>query len=481
MKLFFMIKQARSHRKLMDGIVEIDGSLMSYVRAMAKLIKVVDTFCEISLINEYQEVVWSLIVNNQYGKWNVKEKACLETSQFNDTSINFVTKILLNIDPQTNTNTYYRYEIIDGIGVLSQGRINEVCSNNKIKAYMIPIHYMLGLKSGYVKTEATPDEEMSSIYMGSKGKMANLNGLFTNEDESVKVVINKLYNWSAQIVDLKYEIVVSAVSSQMLNNADKVIDKLSTIDDVELFNKELIRLFTIIPRRMNNVSNHLAKTIENIDTILDKERALLNNLKLQHELNAKKNIVYKTFNEEFGFKLTLIEAEEVESVVSLLNCKQRNLVKQVFKINCQWQNDRFNEYVKNRNIKEIKQLWHGSRNENWLSILKSGLQLHPNASITGKMFGDGIYFAADSDKSFNYTSYCGSYWANGQSEEAYMMLCDTAYGVPCITNTPGIPSSFNTDEYNCVHAKKGRSLLRDEIIFYDEAAIVPRYLVQFVK
>ena len=64
--------------------------------------------------------------------------------------------------------------------------------------------------------------------------------------------------------------------------------------------------------------------------------------------------------------------------------------------------------MKKEDIHQVKQLWHGSRNENWFSILENGLQLNPNAIITGKMFGKGIYFAPSSNKSWNYTSYRGT-------------------------------------------------------------------------
>ena len=67
-----------------------------------------------------------------------------------------------------------------------------------------------------------------------------------------------------------------------------------------------------------------------------------------------------------------------------------------------------------------KFLWHGSKNENWLNILGTGLKLNPNATITGKMFGKGIYFAPSATKSAGYTSMTGSYWANGRSNRAFM-------------------------------------------------------------
>ena len=74
------------------------------------------------------------------------------------------------------------------------------------------------------------------------------------------------------------------------------------------------------------------------------------------------------------------------------------------------------ESIKTSIHKNKKLLWHGSRNENWMSIISNGLILNPNAVITGKMFGQGIYFAPKSRKSFGYTSYDGSYWARGNSK-----------------------------------------------------------------
>jgi hypothetical protein len=53
-------------------------------------------------------------------------------------------------------------------------------------------------------------------------------------------------------------------------------------------------------------------------------------------------------------------------------------------------------------------LFHGSRNVNWLSILKKNLLLNvakklPGVRISGKMFGsDAVYFAESSSKSIGY-------------------------------------------------------------------------------
>ena len=51
-------------------------------------------------------------------------------------------------------------------------------------------------------------------------------------------------------------------------------------------------------------------------------------------------------------------------------------------------------------IGNVMELWHGTRVENVLSILKGGLIIPKSSAghVTGRMFGDGVYF---SDQSTN--------------------------------------------------------------------------------
>ena len=97
------------------------------------------------------------------------------------------------------------------------------------------------------------------------------------------------------------------------------------------------------------------------------------------------------------------------------------------------------------------------------------------------MFGDGIHFASDIHKSLNYTSLSGSFWAKGRSSIGYMGLFATAYGEPLRIQ---YPVNYTEDELkqlgkNCVHAEAGPSLLNDEIVFYNEDAVLLNYIVEF--
>ena len=104
--------------------------------------------------------------------------------------------------------------------------------------------------------------------------------------------------------------------------------------------------------------------------------------------------------------------------------------------------------------------------------------LHPNAAITGKMFGNGIYFASSAKKSWGYTS--GGFWTREMSSSTrFMGLYATAYGNPLNVTSPSNYSEKSIGNFNCVHAHAGNYLRNDEIIFYNEAAMLLTYLVEF--
>ena len=79
-----------------------------------------------------------------------------------------------------------------------------------------------------------------------------------------------------------------------------------------------------------------------------------------------------------------------------------------------------------------KLLWHGSKAENIVGILQTGFRIAPRfAERTGAMFGEGIYFADQFDKSYQYShSHSLRGGRRGQSKPArrYMLLCEVALG-----------------------------------------------------
>ncbi|KAK0410552.1 hypothetical protein QR680_005190 [Steinernema hermaphroditum] len=80
-------------------------------------------------------------------------------------------------------------------------------------------------------------------------------------------------------------------------------------------------------------------------------------------------------------------------------------------------------------LKNRKYLWHGTKSENLLSILKHGLKATPSSAVqTGQIFGEGIYFADVFAKS---EKYCRA----SSTGSKYALLCEVALGeVAPVTN-----------------------------------------------
>lgn len=124
-------------------------------------------------------------------------------------------------------------------------------------------------------------------------------------------------------------------------------------------------------------------------------------------------------------------------------------------------------------------LWHGTRACNLLSIFKSGLIVprssNGNFTISGRMFGDGLYFSDQSTKSLNY-SY--GYWGHGSYDtNCFMFLCDVAMGK---MYTPPHSCDGKRAGYDSCFAQAQKSgVQNNEMIVYDIDQASLRYLCEF--
>jgi poly [ADP-ribose] polymerase len=285
---------------------------------------------------------------------------------------------------------------------------------------------------------------------------------------------------SRQIVDEAYKLILVPTKDE-INEARNLLVKLSNTNEVGSFNEILMDLFGLIPRKMRNPILFTAKDKESFAEIIDRENTLLDNLEIvtdSMEASGDKGgmIDFSDCNEE-----------ENRMVYEMLDNATKKKFSKVYKVSNRYSDNDFEKYVKEKSIKSTKLLFHGSRTENWFSIIKTGLSVSPiNVVITGKMFGNGIYFAPKADKANGYTSLKGSRWAKGNTDTAYMGIFEVATGHEFLTDdwehryteiTAQNKKRFigNCDSF---HALAGKHLLNDEIIVYDKNAARIRYLVE---
>lgn len=128
------------------------------------------------------------------------------------------------------------------------------------------------------------------------------------------------------------------------------------------------------------------------------------------------------------------------------------------------------------NMGNLMELWHGTSTANLLSILKSGLHVTPpsTAHITGKLFGNGIYFAPNSSKSVNYSA---GFWNGKRTSNCYAFLADVRMGKYYV---PKYGERLPKKGYDSTWAKAGKSgVYNDECIVYNRNQCNLTYLIEF--
>lgn len=314
------------------------------------------------------------------------------------------------------------------------------------------------------------------------------------ENAAVRAIVEKLQTLARETIRKNYTVKASSVTQDMIDAAQKIIDTLAnSCSTVEEFNNNLLKLFTVIPRKMGNVRDYLANKPEDFAKIISKEQDLLDVMRGQIYVKQDDEPVTTVENkqhtilEELRLEMEETTADDVALIKTLMN-ESAGKFRKAWKVKNLKTQERFDKFVAENNIKDTRLLFHGSRSENFWSIIKTGLVLRPtNAVITGKMFGYGCYYAPKCAKSIGYTSLSGSYWAHGGNNTAYMALFDVAYGTPY--DVYNFDSKYYNLDYNrlqqfkpganCLHAHSDRGMLRnDEIVVYKEDQMTIKYLIE---
>lgn len=402
-------------------------------------------------------------------------------------------KYLVMVTPENN-NKYYRMIPQGDTFSVEYGRIG--VENFQKASYSMSQwdkKYYEKIKKGYQDKTDLVEELIEKEQ--SKGQLTNKEII----NQAIAKIVQRLQDMANKAIQENYTISSNVVTQAMVDNAQEILIDITNSTTLESFNENLLKLFTTIPRKMKHVKEHLARDTNDFADIIQTEQDLLDVMagqiykkplvQTQSQVDVI-NVEQKTILEELGLHLEETTPKEIQMI-------KKQLGDQSYKYYNSWKvvnnntQERFDTFIKKNNIKETKLLFHGSRNENFWSIIKGGLVLKPtNVVITGKMFGNGCYHALDAGKSIGYTSLNGSRWANGNSNSAFMALFDVAYG------TPFIVYNFDSKFYNlnydklqdfqkgahCLHAKSDKGMLRaDEIVVYKEEQMTIKYLIELKK
>lgn len=359
-------------------------------------------------------------------------------------------------------------------------------------------------RKGY--TDVT-DMVSETVVVDTSGKKKSK----TNDikDLKVKNIFDDLMAFANKSIKQNYKVSQEAVTQlqvdraqDILNRAVKLVNKKMNIKE---FNNVLIELYTVIPRKMDDVRDHLASSANDdgdlnwINNFLSGEQdtldAMAGQVKLinqQKDTDAQSDEIGEddadqqvTILEQMGLKASIETDQKSIDLVTKLMGSNSGRIRKILKIVNVKTQGAFDRNLKKSKDKTRRLYWHGSRNENWFNIIQTGLMIRPSGAVhTGSMFGDGIYFANKAQKSIGYSSLRGSYWAGGSSNKGYLALFDvhtgnqkhiTRHDSSCYSLSKSVMDREGTDS---VYAHGGMDLRNDEFIVYEASKCTISYLVE---
>ena len=366
------------------------------------------------------------------------------------------------------------------------------------------------LKKGYV--------DQTDLVATAISSTTGEDGFAAIKDKSVNDLIKALRRYANETIKQNYTIAANAVTQEMLDTAKKYIDDLNEIVDElskgnsssRYFNDVLMKLFRAVPRKMNKVDNFLLHISDAREAakIVDREQklydVLLTNFQTQQATKDSKPAndtsssvsPTETILEKFGLECQLVEDQATIDQIKNHMGQVASKFKRAFIVVNKKTQDAYAAFMSKFPNCTTKLFFHGSKNENFWSILKNGLGLNPKASVTGKLLGNGIYFANKAAKSINYTSLKGSYWSNGTSNIGFMAVfavaCDPNKSYDVWTHSDMskcngltwdklqklMPGATHVYGHKATSSHPGSWLREDEFCIYREDQCTIRYLVE---
>ncbi len=435
-------------------------------------------------------------INNQSAATTASHSTTIKTapvmsSKTNPPATGLRTAKLIMVTANNNNKYYEMKENNDGTFSVVYGRVGGKGSKGTYPVSQWNKKYNEKVRKGY--------KDQTHLFAETAEDTIEFEDI---SDELVEALIKELMAFAKKSISNNYNVTADQVTKKQVDQAQKLLDSLVKKTkmkmDVSAYNKILLDLFQVIPRKMSKVNDHLIelpKTRQEVTAIkqmLAEEQATLDVMRGQVEMNEKQ----KTATEKKE-KINLLQAMglEVESVKDKKTIKsikelmqdKSDKFKQAYKVTNIRSQAEFDKFIKTVKNDKLELFWHGSRNENWMSIMETGLVLRPaNAVITGKMFGYGLYFADKFQKSLNYTSLRGSYWANGTANKGYLALYDVHVGEQLnIQKHQSWCYELNEKklkargaQYDSLFAKGGADLINNEYIIYKQQQCTIRYLVE---
>ncbi len=426
---------------------------------------------------------------------------------------------LIFVAATTNNNKFYRVTLDDtGVVHKTWGRVGTSGTNSTDQGGRGSYDRIIREKTrkGYKPTETVSDTSTNSSKNVEKEELKGIakRTLVSGTGNTIlEVLIDKL-------VAQNNHAIIEASGGQMKINSDGLITtplglvSFNSIEKAKGLLENLVTNFktddlneylTLVPQKVGRTrgwDKQFLDTPEKITAQRDFLKQLSESLSLHED---RKKIAIQAVNSDentddafdekyadlFRYKIRVLEdKKEFKRIESFYNKNRKTMhssshlkLKRVYILDDPNGSKSYGKKLKK--VGNERELWHGTRIWNVLSILRKGIMIRPEkdigtVQINGKMFGYGAYFSDESTKSLNY-SY--GYWdGNSRDENCFMFLSNVAMGNSHVTDRFGSYSNNHiqrSGQHDSIFAKGGTSVRNNEMIVWEEDQINMRYLCEF--
>lgn len=395
-----------------------------------------------------------------------------------------------------NNQQYVMENLHDGTFRGTESRVGITIGRHRPRSFINPMEkwdeiFQSKVSRGYMVTKT---KKMEQKVIEKNTSSINGNEYAPIANASVNEVVTLLLECTTAVLSQNYRIKIDDISDEMIAFGQSILKELSSgysKMSVAEFNNKLKTLYAAIPRRIDNLSKILAKRKLDFNDIIADEQELfdvmVNRVRNAHDLGNCS--VRPTVLEAFHLDWRDVTEEEQDKVLSMLKGNASQYVK-AWRIHNRRTEERFDRFCQQEQLSEghgIDHLFHGSRTENFWSIVTNGLLINPDCGVqrTGSMFGNGTYFAPLAQKSLGYTN--GGYWVGGDKDVRFLAIYKVAtgkhydiyQGSDFSLNKAILQKKYPGAHCTWAHGREtgGTTLCNDEVIVYDEAQSTIEYLI----
>lgn len=368
---------------------------------------------------------------------------------------------LINVSDKNNNKYYEMVDNDNNTFTVSWGRVGSQSTKKTYDINKWYIKYNEKIRKGYI--------DITDLLKAEKKIQYNI------DNQNISNLFNTLQKYTNNQLSDNYYVSTNNVTTAQLKKAKQYLFDALSYSLIEDKNAALLELYKTIPRKMKNVNDHLYRNRNQFIELYNDEKELLDNLIVQHE------IVESNLTDSLNIEIEIANDDDINIINKIINdtkdCnKSDKVIKRAFKVINKTTQSLYDDYVFNAKNKSTQLVWHGSRNPNWLSILKNGLKIKPNGVyISGNVYGDGIYGSTCLDKSLGYT---------GNDIDKFLAIQEFHVGNQYEYHGWYTSNDFELSyeelkkrEYDSTFVKPGNGLLNNEYIIYTEQQTTIKYLV----